>query len=312
MERRRSKRWINEEEVLCYFQGDRLGAYSKDLSSTGMFVGTTMDVRIQGRVALIFRQRYARDNPIYLVGEVARRQVDPVPGLGIRWVKAITDASPPQLKKFLKEVIQVDAGDAIEETDQDYGAVSSFIFPTARPVGSEKRSKKKSVLELLDMLNVDASKPNDHGDTGGQRGQRVATRPTEPAPAPEPEPAVSGPITLRVDNQKVYGPCRIPGTLVIDAAQTESMIRGLATWGLFVETEAKPQVGSEVGLIFDLRTKSGDARLVLRCEVAAHKPAKEGWSAGLGLTITDPGDPLGEALLKRYVRWLHFRAVADD
>lgn len=308
MERRRAQRWIQEEEVVCYFQGDRLGAFSKDLSTTGMYLGTTREVPIGGRVALIFRPQSVLANPIYLVGKVVRHQTKPVPGLGLLWIKAITDGSPLQLSNFLKSMLELDARDAIDEMAYETGAVSSYTFPgPPQPEQKTSKKKKKSALELLDMLNVEVV----HSDEYQQRRGGAEKPPPKPKP-PRKEPAVSGPITRRVDNQKVYAPCRIPGTLVILGVQREISIRGLATWGLFVETEAVPPVGTEVGLIFDLKTKSGDARLVLRCDVESHKQAKEGWAAGLDLTITNPGDPLGTALLKRYVRWLHFRAVADD
>lgn len=309
-ERRRSKRWLHEEEVLCYFQGDRLGAFSKDLSRSGMFLGTAMEVPIDGRVALIFKQRFAEETPIYLVGRVVRHQAEPVPGLGIQWIKAITDASPRQLSNFLKSTLDVDAGEDVEEIDYETGAVSNYSFKEApKSGGRPKTEKKRSALELLDRLNAEAksTEEHDHGHA------EIEGHPTEPAPRPRP-PArkTTGPITMRVDNQKVYAPCKIPGTLVISGVQTEITIRGLATWGLFVETETTPPVGMEVGMIFDLRTKSGDARLVLRCDVEAQKKEKKGWAAGLDLKITNPGDPLGTALLTRYVRWLHFRAVAAD
>ncbi|MFH1529913.1 MAG: PilZ domain-containing protein [Pseudomonadota bacterium] len=313
MERRQSKRWIQEEEVVCYFEGDRLGAHSKDLSRTGMFVATAKSVPLGGRIALIFRPRFAEENPIYLVGEVARLQKEPVPGLGVQWVKAITDASPLQLSNLLRDLLDVDAGGDIEDAEFEVtdGAVSSFVFPAARRK-KKTSDKKKSVVELLDMLNVEVV----HSDDYKQRhpdAERAPRRPWEaPQPRPRPQPEMSGPITMRVDNQKVYAPCKLPGSLVIQGVQRQVIIRGLATWGLFVETDAVPPEGSEVGMIFELKTKSGDARLVLRCNVVAQKAAKSGWAAGLDLKITDPGDPLGAALLKRYVRWLHFSAVADD
>ena len=303
-ERRRSTRWLHEEEVLCYFQGDRLGAFSKDLSRTGMFLGTARAVPIDGRVALIFKQRFAEETPIYLVGRVVRHQAEPVPGLGIQWIKAISDATPQQLSNFLKNVLDVEAGSDIEEIRYETGDVSTYSFEgTPKSVDHPKPEKKRSALELLDRLNVAETLP---------RVEDPAP-PPDPAPAPkQPAQTLTGPITMRVDNQKVYAPCKIPGTLVVKGVQVECAIRGLATWGLFVETETTPPVGMDVGMIFDLRTKSGDARLVLRCDVEAQKGAKEGWAAGLDLKITNPGDPLGSALLTRYVRWLHFRAVADD
>ncbi len=273
-----------------------------------MLVATTKDVPIGGRVALIFRPRFSEETPIYLVGKVMRHQTTPVPGLGVQWIKAITDASPLQLANFLRDLLNVDPGGDIQDAEFEAtnGAVSSFIFPAARR--KKKPSKKRSVLELMDMLNVKVV----HSDDYNTRHAEAEKAPSEPRAARTPEPEVSGPITMRVDNQKVYAPCQLPGNLVIDEIQQEVAIRGLATWGLFVETEATPSVASEVGMIFDLKTKSGDARLVLRCNVEAVKPAKAGWSAGLDLRITNPGDPMGAALLKRYVRWLHFRSVADD
>jgi len=317
MERRRSKRWIQEESVVCYFEGDRLGAHSKDLSKTGMFVATAKKVPIGERIALIFRPRFSEDTPIYLVGKVARHQTEPIPGLGVQWVKAITDASPLQLSNFLRDLLDVDPGDDIKDAEFEAtnGAVSSFIFPAART--KKKPSKKKSVMELLDILNVEVVHSDDyqqrHPDL--EKTSRKPWTPPKPKtrrPEPEPEPEMSGPITMRVDNQKVYAPCKLPGNLVIKGVQREVIIRGLATWGLFVETDAVPAVDSGVGMVFELKTKSGDARLVLTCDVGAQKAAKAGWAAGLDLKITDPGDPLGAALLKRYVRWLHFSAVTDD
>lgn len=321
MEKRRARRWIQEEEVFCYFEGDRLGALSKDLSKTGMFLATAKDVPQGRRVALIFRPRFSADTPIYLVGQVVRRQVEPMPGLGIQWVKAVTDASPLQLSIFLQKLLDLDPEKNIQEAVFEEtgwaGAVSTYLFPAARAAAAKPRSQRQSTLELLGKLSVDVV----HSDDFRRRNPDAAkattmSRPSTPAPVPAPEPApppqFSGPLTGRVDNKRIYAPCEFPATLVIGGAKHPVRIRGLATFGLFIETDARPAVGAEVGMIFDLKTRSGDARLSLRCDVEAHKDAKAGWGAGLDLRITNPGDPLGAALLKRFVRWLHFRSVADD
>lgn len=315
MERRRAKRWIQEEEVVCYFEGDRLGACSKDLSKTGMFLATAKDVPIGQRIALIFRPRFSEETPIYLVGQVMRRQAEPIPGFGVQWIKAITDASPLQLSNFLKSLLDVDAVEGIEEGDYEAtgAAAASYTFRAARRQPKAPPKQKRNVLELLDKLNVEVVHSHDYKvRTPGAEEAAQRRAEAKPRPAPEQPARPSGPLTMRVDNQKVYAPCQLSGTLMIQGVQRDVAIRGLATWGLFVETEATPPEGADVGMVFDLRTKSGDARLVLQCEVVAQKAAKAGWSAGLDLKIVNPGDPLGAALLKRYVRWLHFRAVADD
>ena len=328
MERRRAKRWIQKEEVLCYFEGARLGARSEDVSESGMFLATRKTVPLGGRVALIFQAQISHRNPIYLVGKVVRAQSRPIPGLGVQWVRAITDASPQQLSQFLRELLDVKVGGDIEEIASGPGeAVSLYTFPASRKRKAAPK-KKSSVLELLDQLQVEEIPEPGSADPGPgkqtiqikpPRATQAAKAPSAPAPAsaprptrasaPPPSPAASSPATMRVDNRKVYAPCRIPGTMMIPGVQQEIVIRGLATWGLFVETGSRPRNGTEAGVIFDLHTKSGDARLTIRCEVEARKPAKDGWAAGLDLKVVDLGDPLGAALLKYYIRWLHFRSI---
>ncbi|MBM4370558.1 MAG: PilZ domain-containing protein [Deltaproteobacteria bacterium] len=324
-ERRRAFRWLQREDVVCYFQGDRLGGSSANLSSGGMFLASTEELPTGSRVALLFRPRFAEETPIFLVARVVRREIAPEPGLGLQWLKAVTSASPLQLAGFLGRLLQIDiAGEIKEHADPAAGeTVAEYVFPAGREAekGRTQQDRVARARQALASLSVEVVHSDLYRSTHPEPpapppGPRPAAPRPAAAPAPTPPPAVpaapSGPLTHRVDNRRVFAPCDLPATLMVEGRSHPARIRGLSTFGMFLETPLRLAPDAVAGVVFDLRTRSGDARLAIRCRVVGQKAAKAGWGEGLDLEIMDPGDPLGTALLKRYVRWLHFRAVSED
>ncbi len=95
--------------VYAYVDGRRYDARSENISAGGMLLATAEDIPLGHTIALVFKSRSGKKTsgekgvkcgagvkgePVHLVGRVMRKQVSPVPGVGLRRVRAMTDAQP--------------------------------------------------------------------------------------------------------------------------------------------------------------------------------------------------------------------------
>lgn len=70
--------------------------------------------------------------------------------------------------------------------------------------------------------------------------------------------------------------------------------------------------GGQVEVEFEIRTRRGDLRVGCVCKVAEIDSGQATGTPGLDLEVisADEGDQPG--ILESYVRWLHFRFIAED
>jgi hypothetical protein len=104
-----------DEKIHTYIQGVRVDASTQDLSAGGMFFRTDKEVPIGGLIALAFRRQAQLGKPIFLVGRVMRRQTAPVAGLGLEWVRAVTQAPPAELEWFVSSLLGIQDVEATQE-----------------------------------------------------------------------------------------------------------------------------------------------------------------------------------------------------
>ena len=131
-DRRIHRRWESKDTIYGYLDGARFAAKSEDLSSGGLFIETKDDVPIGALISLVFRtQVKSEDPPIFLIGRVMRRRKNPVPGIGLRWEKAVFTGPPGVLRRFLVDHLQLvdPAVITLSGTKGEAKAVHHFSVP---------------------------------------------------------------------------------------------------------------------------------------------------------------------------------------
>jgi len=108
--KRRYRRWLLEEEILCYLDGARFDAISKDVSVGGIFLRTKKMAPLGTVMAMVFMAEHKEGvDAIYLLGEVARHDKGPPSGLAIEWMRAVTECGEKALVSFLQETLGIKA-----------------------------------------------------------------------------------------------------------------------------------------------------------------------------------------------------------
>lgn len=60
-EQRKFPRWIQEEKVISYVDGNRLDGLAENLSSGGAFIETTTLMEVGSRIAVVFQAQCSGD-----------------------------------------------------------------------------------------------------------------------------------------------------------------------------------------------------------------------------------------------------------
>ena len=107
-ERRLFERIPLTEDFYCYaVDGTRLDAHSQDISSGGIYLKTEDKLSAEAPIALVFKNDPSRTSPVYLTGKIVRCTDKPVKGVGVEWVKAVSNGPENELIRFLEDVLHI-------------------------------------------------------------------------------------------------------------------------------------------------------------------------------------------------------------
>jgi len=303
-ERRFYLRWDVDEEVHCYVEGDRLDAQTLDLSSGGMFLQTERTAQSGSKVVLVFRTQFsAADFPIYLVARVMRRQVKPIRGLGLRWVRATTQGPALQLSLFLRKVLKIQ-NPLVEQN----------------PVGRKK--VVQSCFEFARDLRSLAEEPK--GDEAPQQGIRsgvwkLADIPVQVVFSESPrqrraqisvQNESEGPLTRRTLQNDVLASVDSEAAVVIRGKRYDVRLGYLGLKEAWMTGPNLPgSVGEEVRLAVPVTVRSGTADVHCSCTILSIDLKNRELETALKLRIEDVDEGRNKGVFYSYVRWLHFNAI---
>lgn len=237
-DRRRHERAPLDEGVYCYIDGSRFDTRSNDVSEGGLFLRTDAQIPVGGLIALVFRPEFNPDSPpIFLVGQVVRQQQTPVAGVGLQWVRAVTESPRLELAHFLVRKLGVkEPSVGLQEHGPNREMRSVFEFPLA-PVPPEP-----------------IDKTSDQPDLAGASSLPEAPSAEQPGEAP-------GPMTATVTSTATPVAANLEALTVLDGKRQRCRIAGLNLERLLLHVQDKPDAYSEsIPVIFTLPSKVGRIR----------------------------------------------------
>lgn len=345
-ERRLFPRRLLEEEVYCYVADrEKSDARSVDISVGGAFVEAPDEVDPGTAVALVFKQPDTDTPPVYLIGEVVRRESWPRIGLALAWDKAITTAAPEALRDFLNGVlgireVDVEAGGGPAEgslwsvyrfprivashrelmsVTDDIGDEDTEELPpmSEKPAPTETREISepiglKTSFNQLDRLDVRVK-----GEQSGFVPASTTSRKTSRSPRPDKGAAgggsreqEAGALTRQVESGQLRAPAQLAAQMDAGNKTYRVTISYLGLKGMFVQTRFLPeQRVRQVKVRFELRVKGGTAELEATCRIMTIDDGQLTGSQGLDLNITHLDEAGHDGILKQYVRWLSLRNI---
>jgi len=328
-------RRLLEEDIYCYLDGQRFDANSRDISAGGLFLRTERDVPLGSVLAVVFRTDEGEGGaPIFLLGMVVRRQLTPIPGIGLAWTRATTTGRRPMLARFLATKMEVVSG-AI--TQERYGPRAQTRFVHHFSVkGLEKKHKKTPKLRYDTLIDADLPLPRtprsaparpemspqglgasakvlDSVDVQVIRGEgkveRRAARPLGEHVRKQSDKEASGPLSQLVQRGEILAAAEIPAKVHIGGKQFDGEVMGLGLRGMFVRLFVRVRGEFEkVEVVFDIQGRGG--RIPIRCfckllyldDSAAGPP-------GLELEISSYEEDGPKGVFWTYLKWLHFRSL---
>ena len=107
-ERRRSPRYSEHRWSCCYLDGTRFDAESPNISATGTFLETERDVPMEAPVVVVYDRPDCVDSfQVFLVGKVVRLQRSQPIGVGVAWIRAVTEGPAAELGDFLLHTLRL-------------------------------------------------------------------------------------------------------------------------------------------------------------------------------------------------------------
>jgi len=295
------------EGVYCYVDGMRFDGASIDMSAGGMFLKTDKKVPLGATIATVFKLETEAPVPVFLLGRVVRWQQIPCPGVGVQWVRAVSNATRLELARFLRTRLRLDETPdvEIEWGGESRDMRSSYDFRAApleidRPEPAE--DTEPSVLD--DYLAEEGSElpPPIPPESPAEEAESLLREETDP-----------GPITQRVTHRQLRAPSRLNATVILDGHNHPSRVTELGLTSLLAHVMNVPKLrpGIQVKVRFPIITQGEDANIICHCRwFTSHQAPEGGTRLELEIDEVDEGGHTG--ILHTYVKWLHFRSLKSE
>jgi len=295
--RRRAERRSFVEDVYAYVEGSRLDTLTANISTGGAFCRTTADIPVGASVAIVIKKQAEVKEAIFLAGRVTRRQAEPIPGIGVRWLKATTQTSAAELRWFLAGVLGVPEPHVqLEREPGRWEMLAVYRFPEHAPGADE---------------DADVPGPEPPPDTSEPVAPPERAFPLNLASASYPRQPDPGSLTVRITRNSLRAPASIKADLTLAGKTLPARIKYVSTSGLFVETDRTADMGAPAVVSF--RIPVDDGYVPVQCHsrvLACEDSVAEGKGLDLEVTRLDEGAHPG--VFKKYVRWLHFQVLASE
>jgi len=278
------------EDVYTYVEGTRLDAATTDISAGGAFFQTTDPLRMGSLVAVVFKRQSETEDAVFLVGRVVRMRTSAPAGVGLRWTKAVTEAAPAKLAWFLTSVLGVDEPAVTQQRERGrWEMLSVHIFP-----------------------EPESDAPGPGSDSLAASLAEAAEFSLEEPPPTATQSPEDGSLTTRIARSGLRAPAGLDATVILGDRTAAGLITHLGATSLYVQTEIMPAEKSGLLVVsFDVLTKNREVRVVCECRETARDDGASTGAPGLDLEIVRLEEEEA-GLLRKYVRWLHFQALARE
>ena len=127
VEKRRHPRFKAAHRTWCYLDGTRFDAQTPDIGAGGVFLRTDDPIPVGMLVVVVLDGEIGMGELTHLVGRVVRTQREPVAGVGVRWLRAVSVHSEERLRSFLASSLGM-APDAAAGRIRAQGRLVEFEF----------------------------------------------------------------------------------------------------------------------------------------------------------------------------------------
>jgi hypothetical protein len=322
-----------QDAVYTYENGRRFDANPRDIGLGGAFLYSTSSERIaKGEVVgIAFDEEAGFAPPVFLFGRVIRKQGAPKPGIGLKWIRAVTSGDPDYLAHFLDARFGIHREVALEKIVTSEGRNRTvFPFEPLHVVGAtlhhtyskdkdapkEDEPAERPRQDLLDELNqaLKLAVPGGDAATPGSKGPRRPAAPRMDEPFDDlPGPArQEGTLTQQVTRQGLRASCVMSGAIEMASAWVDCSILSLGVTHLYVQTPVRPispQVDPRVHV--DIPTRDGAIHVTMSCRIVETRADPLPENCGLELAILAMDEAGHAGIVARYVKWLHFSSLTE-
>jgi len=307
-------KWLLDEKVFCYLDGEKFQATSRDVSAGGIFLRTSKDVPKHSTVVLAFKDKTsAGQAPFFLVGSPVRYQQSPQKGVGIQWLRAVTTGSAKALERFLSDKMQMP---------------SATVFEEGRGPGGEKRAVHLFPLALLQSISApaaprdvavpsNASNPVAPAPTGTvddmrvirQDGSQLSDSHAEDDDGAEESSHAQPPVQVRPSGESMLGSdsilTQLRGRARIDGEVHPATVLALGMRGLYLQVPRGPtNLSSEIDVFFYVKTRQGAIPVRCTCRTIFEDAATDGHSTCLDMEILRFEDATMKSVTASFIKWM--------
>lgn len=321
--KRKHRRWLLEEDVFCYLDGARFDAMSRDISIGGIFMRTTKMVPIGSVIALVFVSQHQKGvDAIYLLGEVARREDGPPPGLAVEWLRAVTAGGDRTLVRFLHSRLGLAAKVDVQQFGPKGEIRHVYRFPrdyVHAPVRSEEDTDYE--LDVPSEETMELEDPDDapvlprflsapmSNKLSTVDGVKAAKTVDDVLSSRLDGRATTGPISELIGRQETVWPVDLPVKVKYNGRVQVGRLTGAGAQAVCVRVrEAPTDPGHHVPMVIDLQSKKGKVQIKLECRIV-NVDVKGPDNVELDLDIRHLEEGGHSGIFPAFIRWLAHRSM---
>ena len=296
MERRGYERSNVQIDFYCYIDGHRFDSASIDISPSGVFLRTDDDVPEAARLVIVPKKEHSKDFPVMLLGMVTRKQEEPSPGLGVRWLRCVTRFGIKHIFSFMEAYPEFCARELpVVSHSMAKHSVIGYDFTGNRFYVPRRSARPPEEAELTE--------------------HELPSAPEAPASVGTPPPLTSsaepGAITHSMRQQFEMVTVGIPVDFACAGKKYRGIIKELSLSGLFLEVDVGLlNLEGKVLINFPVPIQDDVMHARLSCSIVSSAP--HATIDILGLTLSIDGVKQNRAgVFERYTKYLYYRMLAS-
>lgn len=316
-DRRKRDRLDCQESFRCFVGGKRFVTQTLNVSPGGAFLETDRVIK-PGSVMVLEQAKPGYDErPPHLVAKVLHFVMIPVMGVGLQWVKVISENGIGNLRRFLNDVLGIEI-DQFEISKLPVVAEEnpvSYDFATGRVrMERVKREKKEDKIvsmfgirvseRAMDKLGLSSVKVV-HSEAPKQkravvdRDESLSTRVEGNEDPSEAARQMEEWIRLKRMGKRINAKV----VLVFDGKNVKASALAISSNSMFVQSpERLPEAGKRILVQFPIETAKRVVRIIIVVELkkALRDRTSGDWGGSLKIVTLNEGDNQG--MFKRFIK----------